>query len=309
MSEYDRRYNEYLTRRQMLEKSARLMGWAALMSFLAGCRGRAPVPAAPNGPGGALLPVLPEPTDQPGPTDQAGALLVVKNYDDTNLHAPPETAETLQKQADAPMIPPSSSANSYISVPGVTTRDIRGTINPRPGRRPLGSVEDIVLHHSVVGNERTSAVTVANADASWDAPPYGLIVDYDGILNLAWPVFELLTNHVADYNPHAVAVSVPGNMTLPGVNYSPQQADTIYKTLVYLHGRYPNAKIVGHQELPGMRTACPADDGMEMVKRVRNDLKVEGIDPVHKVRVERQRAIGQMLAAIANMQLDFFLNG
>lgn len=43
-------------------------------------------------------------------------------------------------------------------------------------------------------------------------------------------------------------------------NFTPAQWDALAELLLKLHARYPNAEVLGHRDVPGVRKACPSFD-------------------------------------------------
>jgi len=80
---------------------------------------------------------------------------------------------------------------------------------------------------------------------------------------------ELQGAHVSGYNSVSVGVCLAGGRGKDGEpenNYTPYQMVMLERILRYLQQQYPDAKIVGHNDLSDIK-ACPCFDVAEFCKR------------------------------------------
>ena len=70
--------------------------------------------------------------------------------------------------------------------------------------------------------------------------------------------------HAVGYNHCSIAVCYEGGLDANGVAADTRtelQKHALYELLKQLHQEYPNARIVGHRELPGTHKPCPCFSG------------------------------------------------
>ena len=66
--------------------------------------------------------------------------------------------------------------------------------------------------------------------------------------------------HATGYNRHSIGICYEGGLDIRGRpcdTRTPEQKDTLLKLLVRLRMDYPQIKVVGHRDLPGVRKDCP----------------------------------------------------
>jgi N-acetyl-anhydromuramyl-L-alanine amidase AmpD len=61
--------------------------------------------------------------------------------------------------------------------------------------------------------------------------------------------------HAAGHNGHSLGVCLIGTD-----NFTPAQWAALKKLVLELAGRYPQARLLGHRDLPGVTKACPGFD-------------------------------------------------
>lgn len=75
---------------------------------------------------------------------------------------------------------------------------------------------------------------------------------------------NLIGNHARGANANGIGVCYVGGLDRLAKNAkdtrTAEQKITLRKVLMELKARYPNAKIVGHRDVPGTRKACPSFD-------------------------------------------------
>ena len=104
-------------------------------------------------------------------------------------------------------------------------------------------------------------------------PGYHFYIRRDGTLYYCRPL-ELKGCHVAGYNANSIGVCYEGGHREdePPLdrkyedNRTPEQMITLHELLTSLHELFPEARIVGHRDLPGVAKACPCFDAEKEYK-------------------------------------------
>ena len=66
--------------------------------------------------------------------------------------------------------------------------------------------------------------------------------------------------HATGYNRHSIGICYEGDLDIRGRpcdTRTPEQKDTLYKLIERLKEDYPEARVVGHRDLPGVKKDCP----------------------------------------------------
>ena len=74
---------------------------------------------------------------------------------------------------------------------------------------------------------------------------------------------NLVGAHVAGYNKHSIGICYEGGLDAeghPADTRTEQQRESLVKLLRQLRQRYPDAEIMGHRDLPGVKKDCPCFD-------------------------------------------------
>ena len=94
-------------------------------------------------------------------------------------------------------------------------------------------------------------------------PGYHVYVRRDGTMYYCRPVSQIGC-HVSGFNANSIGVCYEGGHredATPGHRYednrTAEQMVVLHEVLTLLHECYPEARIVGHCELPGVAKACP----------------------------------------------------
>ena len=65
------------------------------------------------------------------------------------------------------------------------------------------------------------------------------------------------------YNAHSIGICYEGGLDIRGRpcdTRTSEQKDTLQKLLIRLKEDYPEARVVGHRDLPGVQKDCPCYD-------------------------------------------------
>ncbi|MGN7787193.1 N-acetylmuramoyl-L-alanine amidase [Niabella sp. 22666] len=102
----------------------------------------------------------------------------------------------------------------------------------------------------------------------WKKPGYHYIIKRNGtIVNLLSET--LIANGVSGYNSNAIHISYIGGIDARGNatdNRTAAQQQAMFKRLLQLNEKYPQAAILGHRDFPGVAKACPSFDVRKWLK-------------------------------------------
>ena len=122
-------------------------------------------------------------------------------------------------------------------------------------------VKLIVIHCSATRSDRPYSVEDLNATgiAKFGQPSYHWYVRRNG--NIIPILSESVRGaHARGYNRCSLGICYEGGISPEGKNTdtrTPQQKASLYELLKSLHRDYPQARIIGHRELPHVAKDCP----------------------------------------------------
>lgn len=96
----------------------------------------------------------------------------------------------------------------------------------------------------------------------WKSPGYHYIIDANGIITQLADV-EQITNGVQGHNKDSVHISYIGGVDkfgMPADTRTAAQLVAMRCLLQAMKGLYPNARVLGHRDFPGVAKACPSFD-------------------------------------------------
>lgn len=125
----------------------------------------------------------------------------------------------------------------------------------------------IVIHCSATGdNTDIGAVDIDkwHRKNGWACIGYHYVIRRDGDVEEGRHL-DVIGAHVAGYNEHSVAICMVGGVDANDVskaknNFTEAQFTSLKSLLTILKLKYPNAKIQGHRDFPGVKKACPSFD-------------------------------------------------
>ena len=122
-------------------------------------------------------------------------------------------------------------------------------------------VKLIVIHCSATRSDRPYSVEDLNATgiAKFGQPSYHWYVRRNG--NIIPILSESVRGaHARGYNRCSLGICYEGGISPEGKNTdtrTPQQKASLYELLKSLHRDYPQARIIGHRDLPHVHKDCP----------------------------------------------------
>ena len=134
-------------------------------------------------------------------------------------------------------------------------------------------ITDIVVHctATVEGKDFTADdIRKMHKAQGWSDIGYHYVVRIDGTVENGRDV-NLIGSHVAGHNSHSIGVVYVGgldkNKKAKDTRTEEQKA-SLLSLLMDLRKLYPNAKISGHRDFPGVAKACPCFDATHEYKNL-----------------------------------------
>ena len=88
---------------------------------------------------------------------------------------------------------------------------------------------------------------------------YHYYITRDGAVHAGRPLYQVGA-HATGHNEHSIGICYEGGLDMrgkPADTRTAGQKDTLRKLLKRLKVDYPNARVVGHRDLPGVKKDCP----------------------------------------------------
>lgn len=126
------------------------------------------------------------------------------------------------------------------------------------------AIKYIVLHCTATahGTRVESIQKYWREHLKWKSPGYHVLIDSNGIAHQLLS-YEGVANGVAGFNSQSIHISYVGGVKSDGSSFdnrTNQQKAVMLKYVKELSSKYPNAKICGHRDFPGVKKACPSFD-------------------------------------------------
>ena len=131
----------------------------------------------------------------------------------------------------------------------------------------MRNIELIVIHCSATRCDRRFSLEdlIACHDARFGFTGYHWYITKDGTTYQTRHE-QLVGAHAKGYNQHSIGVCYEGGLTPdgePADTRTPVQKTALKRLLKQLKRKYPQARILGHRDLPGVSKACPCFDASE----------------------------------------------
>lgn len=136
----------------------------------------------------------------------------------------------------------------------------------------MRSITHIVLHCTATPQTATVASIQRywKDTLHWRAPGYHHIILPDGTIVDLQPI-EKPSNGVAGHNSHSIHISYIGGVNGKGKavdNRTPAQITSQIELLRKYKAMFPEAKILGHRDFPGVHKECPSFDVSTWLKTI-----------------------------------------
>jgi len=128
----------------------------------------------------------------------------------------------------------------------------------------MRSIHLIVIHCSATRCDRRFSLEdlIACHDARFGFTGYHWYITKDGTTYQTRHE-QLVGAHAKGYNQHSIGICYEGGLTPdgePADTRTPQQKVALKRLLKDLRSKYPQARILGHRDLPNVSKACPCFD-------------------------------------------------
>lgn len=142
----------------------------------------------------------------------------------------------------------------------------------------MRQIKELVVHCSATPAGK--AFRAADIDKwhraqGWNGIGYHYVIPLDGSIEPGREL-EAVGSHVQGHNADSIGICYIGGMNAQNTaaqdTLNERQADALELVLRGLRSRFPNAKILGHRDFPGVKKACPSFD-------VAAWCKARGLDP------------------------------
>ena len=93
----------------------------------------------------------------------------------------------------------------------------------------------------------------------WKCCGYHYYITRDGVVHAGRPL-HIVGAHATGYNAHSIGICYEGGLDIrgrPADTRTSEQKDTLLKLLERLKTDYPQIRVVGHRDLPGVKKDCP----------------------------------------------------
>lgn len=132
----------------------------------------------------------------------------------------------------------------------------------------------IAIHCSATGNQNFGAADIDkwHRKQGWACIGYHYVIRRDGTVEEGRDE-TVVGAHVANFNSNSIGICMVGGVdaddhTKAVNNFTEAQFKSLKQLLVDLKVRYPQAKIQGHRDFPGVKKACPSFSCKDWLKEV-----------------------------------------
>lgn len=128
----------------------------------------------------------------------------------------------------------------------------------------MRKINNIVLHCTATpqNTKVESILTYWKKSLGWSRPGYHHIIKADGEIVDLLPISEV-SNGVAGHNSDSIHISYIGGIDGNGKavdNRTDDQKQSQIELLLKYKQQFPNARILGHRDFPGVKKSCPSFD-------------------------------------------------
>ena len=125
--------------------------------------------------------------------------------------------------------------------------------------------------HCTAGPQNQTIETIKNywrKSLGWKNPGYHFIIKPDGKVEQLLGI-ENIANGVEGYNSISIHISYIGGVNAknqPEDNRTFDQKESMKHLVKHFNREYPEAKIQGHRDFPGVKKACPSFEVKDWIK-------------------------------------------
>lgn len=130
----------------------------------------------------------------------------------------------------------------------------------------MRKITDIVIHCSATpeGKDFDAAdIDRWHKDRGWAGIGYHYVVKLDGTVQMGRPL-DKAGAHVEGHNANSVGIVYIGGVAKDGKTpkdtRTPEQKTALRTIVAEMRRRFPQARVLGHRDFPGVAKACPSFD-------------------------------------------------
>ena len=123
-----------------------------------------------------------------------------------------------------------------------------------------------IVVHCTAGNMLAQPHDIMKVfrERGWKNPGYHYLITHDGVVHTLCPIWKI-ANGVKGYNAVSIHVAYAGgvnqkDMKTPEDTRTLLQKEELKRLLSNLKATYPEARVLGHRDFPGVSKACPSFD-------------------------------------------------
>ncbi|SKB49310.1 N-acetylmuramoyl-L-alanine amidase [Sphingopyxis flava] len=130
----------------------------------------------------------------------------------------------------------------------------------------MRKITDIVIHCSATPEGKdfgAASIDRWHKERGWAGIGYHYVVKRDGTIEPGRPL-EKAGAHVAGHNANSVGIVYIGGLAKDGKKAkdtrTPEQKTALRTIVAEMRRRFPEARVLGHRDFPGVRKDCPSFD-------------------------------------------------
>ena len=137
----------------------------------------------------------------------------------------------------------------------------------------MRQIDYIIIHCSATKAGRdfhAKDIDKWHRERGFDRIGYHKVIDLDGKVENGRPIWQIGA-HCKGYNRDSIGICYIGGLDKngnPADTRTEDQKIALKATIEYFKSRFPNAKVVGHRDMPNVHKACPCFNAKEEYKNI-----------------------------------------
>ena len=137
----------------------------------------------------------------------------------------------------------------------------------------MRQINYIIIHCSATKsgqNFHASDIDRWHRERGWDGIGYHRVIDLDGIIEKGRDVSKPGA-HCKGHNSDSIGICYIGGLDKngnPADTRTAAQKESLLEIIKHYKKLYPNAKVVGHRDMPNVHKACPCFNAKEEYKNI-----------------------------------------
>ena len=138
----------------------------------------------------------------------------------------------------------------------------------------MRKIDLIIIHCSATRVNRNfpiESLEACHKAQGFQTIGYHYYITKDGVIYPCRPE-EMVGAHAKRYNAHSIGICYEGGLDVngkPADTRTPAQKQSMEQLLQSLCTDYPDAEILGHRDLPGVRKECPCFDTKKWLEDIK----------------------------------------